>query len=96
MTSFCLRPPELLVISNVVIYFKCFQRDKKSKSGKILFTMAENKELYPWVDCSGHFVYIRPLGVNIVRVFLHVPRSNIFILIGSKNGIVKFLVVGRN
>ena len=55
MTSFSLRPPELLVISNVEIYFQCFQLDKKSESGKKLFAMAEKKELYPWVDCCGHF-----------------------------------------
>ena len=78
MTSFSLRPPELLVISNVEIYFKCFQRDKKSESGKKLFAMAEKKELYPWVDCCGHFVYIRPLGVNVVREFLHVPQGEHF------------------
>ena len=43
-----------------------------------MFATAEKKKIYPWVDCIGHFVYIRPLGINIIREFLLAPRSEHF------------------
>ena len=75
-TGFRLRPPELHVISNIEIYFKCFEREKPKPEKNVCYGGKE--KLYPWVDCISHFVYIRPLRINIIREFLLAPRSEHF------------------
>ena len=53
-TCFSIRPPELMIFNNLIIFLKCFAHGKKSKE-----SLDFNLENCPWIDGIGRRYWIR-------------------------------------
>ena len=56
---FNMRPPELLCIDSVGLYFQSFDQQKHSFSNQTLRLMFQAYTLAPWIDCFGHWIRLR-------------------------------------
>ena len=70
MSSFNLRPPELLCISNVEIYFRFFEFSKVNFETSELVSRFASGTNVPLINCTGGKVKIRKLAINGLSSFL--------------------------
>ena len=70
MALFNLRPPELLCINDVELFFKCFDLSPNSLDTQILLSTFQYAVFSPWIHCLGHWVRLRSSAVPLVELFL--------------------------
>ena len=77
LTSFSLRPPELLCISNPGVYVRLFVVKKCTNGLSELMKIYKSTESKPWIHCLGKQVKIHPFGLLELRDFLIHYQINI-------------------
>ena len=70
MSAFSLRPPELLCISNVKLYYTLFKVEKLAIPFAKMFQRFTAGESMPWINCLGYTVRLRSCGLDILKSFL--------------------------
>ena len=77
MSKFNLRPPELLIISNVEQFYRCFVSVKLKHKLTDLIHIFKMRQKVPWISCLGNNVLLRKSAVDEVKQFLefHLPSS---------------------
>ena len=92
MSAFSLRPPELLVVSNVSSYFRFFSFSNSKTASQLLAMFRESSNCLPWISCTGCSVFLRASAVHEFRQFLSVFDINICPLdVTRRNAILDLL-----
>ena len=68
VTAFGLRPPELLIIDSIGLYYRCFVSEKCSIT--IDQYCASHFHEKPWIDCSGSLIKIRSNALEELDQFI--------------------------
>ena len=68
VTAFGLRPPELLVIDSIGVYYRCFVSEKCSITIEQYCAFQSHDK--PWIDCSGSLIKIRSNALEEIEQFV--------------------------
>ena len=69
LTKINFRPPELLIVSNVEQFYRCFVSVKLTHKLRDLIHIFEMKEKVPWVSGLGTNILLRKSAVDELRKF---------------------------
>ena len=76
ITLFSLRPPELLCVSSIKIYFQCFVIEKNQFQLQQLQSSFKTNRKAPWIDCLSNWIRVRFLAIPLLQNWLvHQPQS---------------------
>ena len=70
MSAFSLRPPELLVVSNITVYKRFFVIRKCNYSASQLIDKFERNDNVPWITCLGGQLFLRSPAVSEFHSFI--------------------------
>ena len=71
LAQFSLRPPELLCIDSVEVYYRCFLFSKHKFEIDELINCFQMKQFAPWIDCLNNWVRINEAAVAIIESYLN-------------------------
>ena len=76
MSSFSLRPPELLVVNKLELFCSWFVYEPSRIPCKELISIFKNNHLKPWINARGRQVKLRPSALNDFRDFLSARETS--------------------
>ena len=89
---FSLRPPELLVVSNVSSHFRFFSFSNSKTASQLLTMFRKSSNCLPWINCTGCSVFLRASAVHEFRQFLSFFDLNLCPLdVTRRNAIIDLL-----
>ena len=92
MSGFSLRPPELLVVSNVSSHFRFFSFSNSKTASQLLTMFRKSSNCLPWINCTGCSVFLRASAVHEFRQFLSFFDLNLCPLdVTRRNAIIDLL-----
>ncbi len=75
MSHFSLRPPELLCVNSVDLFFRWFFYDKRCSAPKLM-RIFRVEDLTPWIAADGNYVKLRPHAQNEFFEYLRLQERN--------------------
>ena len=76
MTSFSLRPPELMCVTNVELFYNWFTFERSKEKIDKLKILFKNDIFKPWINARGWLIKLRPSAIESFRTFLLTNNDN--------------------